>query len=263
MTPIKPYQLKSKIVLLVNFLLFTLLSFSTQAKEINKTFEIESGGNLVLETDGGSIKIDTHNKKEIQLSVKIKGKYQDEFNLDYKVENNTLNIIGKLERRNWSNTRTKFQLIVPKQFNLDLDTAGGSITISDLVGQVDARTSGGSIRVGNIEGDVKIKTSGGSITTEEIYGNIDAHTSGGSIRVKLTKQLKNDAELTTSGGSIVAVLPEDIKIDLYAATSGGRVSTDFDVDGKIKKRSIRGKVNGGGPEFRLETSGGSVSVKSK
>jgi len=39
------------------------------------------------------------------------------------------------------------------------------------------------------------------------------------------------------------------------------VSSEFSVDGEIKKRSIRGAINGGGPELVLKTSGGSVRIK--
>ena len=116
--------------------------------------------------------------------------------------------------------------------------------------------------MGNIKGDVEAHTSGGSITSEDIEGNINAHTSGGSIRVTMTKQITEDASLTTSGGSIVANLNDDIKIDIDASTSGGRVRSEFDVDGRVKKQSIRGEINGGGPRLKLRTSGGSVRINS-
>jgi hypothetical protein len=67
--------------------------------------------------------------------------------------------------------------------------------------------------------------------------------------------------LTTSGGSVTAYLANDIAVDLDASTSGGRVKSDFMVVGKIKKTSIKGTINGGGPDLKLKTSGGSVRIK--
>ena len=75
------------------------------------------------------------------------------------------------------------------------------------------------------------------------------------------QQPQEDASLTTSGGSITARLPSDVAIDIDASTSGGRVKSEFDVSGKVKKQRIRGKINGGGPELELHTSGGSVRVE--
>jgi hypothetical protein len=52
-------------------------------------------------------------------------------------------------------------------------------------------------------------------------------------------------------------------LDVNAKTSGGRVHTDFPVSisGEINKSSMRGRMNGGGPELYLRTSGGSIYLK--
>jgi hypothetical protein len=52
-------------------------------------------------------------------------------------------------------------------------------------------------------------------------------------------------------------------MDVNAKTSGGRVHTDFKValSGEISKRSMKGEMNGGGPELYLRTSGGSIYLR--
>ena len=108
---------------------------------------------------------------------------------------------------------------------------------------------------------MKLHTSGGSINTDAITGNIDAHTSGESIKVTINKQLTEDDKLTTTGGSITAYLISNIQLDINASTSGGRVKSDFKIDGKVKKMSVKGSINGGGPILILKTSGGSIKIK--
>lgn len=195
--------------------------------------------------------------------------------------------------------RVRFIVTVPEEYNLNLKTSGGSIRVSEIQGEVnartsggslsfeyvkgpvwgktsggsirlegcsgnvDVRTSGGSIRIGKVEGEVEAVTSGGSIHVKEVMGTINAHTSGGSMSATISRQPTDDCSLTTSGGSISVHLEEDIKVDLDASTSGGRVSTDFPItiQGQISKRKLKGKVNGGGPELRLKTSGGSIRIK--
>lgn len=241
-------------------------SFQSLAKDVRESFNVEAGGKLFLRTDVGKLIIETHSKDEVMLEVEISGENSESFKVESEVDGDDVRIIGKMtdrKGRGWNRSpKVAFRITLPKEYNLEVHTSGGSIDIEDLIGDVDAHTSGGSIEVGSITGNVKLKTSGGSITTEAVHGELDAHTSGGSIRVTMAQQLTQDAELTTSGGSITAYLVEDIKIDIDASTSGGRVRSEFDVDGRIKKQSIRGEINGGGPRLELRTSGGSVSIKS-
>jgi hypothetical protein len=147
--------------------------------------------------------------------------------------------------------------------NISGTTSGGSISIGEVVGESHIQTSGGSIHIRHAEGPVDAHTSGGSITVEEVMGAIEAHTSGGSVKALVSKQPDSDCRLTTSGGSITVQFSEDMNFDLDAKSSGGRVYTDFKVSisGTVEKESLRGQVNGGGPELYLRTSGGSIYLK--
>jgi hypothetical protein len=239
-------------------------SASLFAKTDTQTFDVELGGTLTVRTDAGSIDIRTHDQAVIELRVIVENREGDEFTYRHELSDGDLTVIGEIEgRNNWvRNLKVEFKLTIPTDYNVNLDTSGGSLEIEDLSGNINAKTSGGSISVGNIVGDVQLDTSGGSINTDTITGNLDAHTSGGSINVTVDKQLSEDARLTTSGGSITAYLIEDIQIDIDASTSGGRVKSDFTIDGRIKKQSVKGSINGGGPKLTLRTSGGSVRIKS-
>jgi hypothetical protein len=238
-------------------------SVSSFAGTQNEVIDVTPGGKLTIQTDVGSIYIKTHNQPTIELSVSVDGDNAEDFSFEHKVSDGDVTVIGEIDSSHrWvRNLRVKFELTVPKQYNVDIDTSGGSLSIEDIIGNVEARTSGGSINVGSITGEVRLNTSGGSINTETVSGNLDAHTSGGSINVTIDKQLTEDAKLTTSGGSITAYLMEDIQIELNASTSGGRVKSDFEVNGRVKKQSIKGDINGGGPKLTLKTSGGSVRIK--
>jgi hypothetical protein len=79
--------------------------------------------------------------------------------------------------------QVEFRLMVPRQYNLDLNTSGGSIDVDDLIGEARVKTSGGSLALGRIEGPVDANTSGGSIALRQAKGNVLARTSGGGITV--------------------------------------------------------------------------------
>lgn len=231
---------------------------------VDQSFKVKAGGTLYLDSDSGSVEVESHSAKTVIVEVQKWGENEEDFEVTVEQDGNDIKIEGdqKGSGSYWGrNAQVRYLIKVPSQYNVDVKTGGGSIEISDLNGVVEARTSGGSISLGKINGDVDVKTSGGSIRVDDVVGNIDAHTSGGSIRATISKQPTQDSKLTTSGGSITAYLAEGIAVDLNASTSGGRVKSEFDVVGKVKKTSIKGEINGGGPDLYLRTSGGSVKIK--
>jgi DUF4097 and DUF4098 domain-containing protein YvlB len=282
---------------------------------VKKSFNVKAGGTLSLDTDLGSIRVESEKGDTIHLEVIMKvgtsneskaREIFDDFELKFDRDGKDLRIEGDYKRKNslfsWATgkrLKVKFIITVPEKYNLDLRTRGGSIKISDIEGEVKAKTSGGSltfdyvkgtlwgktsggsinlegcsgnvevntsggsIRIGKVAGEVKAHTSGGSIRVKEVMGTINASTSGGSVSAYISKQPTGDCKLTTSGGSVTARLAAGIKVNVYAKTSGGRVHCDLPVTikGSMSKTKLQGKINGGGPELYLKTSGGSVRIK--
>jgi len=146
---------------------------------------------------------------------------------------------------------------------VDIETSGGSILIGDVEGDVRAVTSGGSINMARTKGNVTVKTSGGSIEIEDVLGRLEARTSGGSVHARLSSQPDGDCLLTTSGGGVTVYLAPDLAFDLNAATSSGRVKIDsaLGFQGEAGKRKAEGRLNGGGQELYLRTSGGNVEIR--
>lgn len=197
------------------------------------------------------------------------------------------------------NLSARHTLLIPNRYHLDVQTAGGKIHGEDIHGNVIANTSGGGIRFGRVNGDIKARTSGGGITVADVEGNVEVKTSGGSIQVgnvagnvaastsgggiklgavtgevqgstsggsisaELVAQIAQPLELSTSGGGIKLAVPGDFKADLDARTSGGGVDCELPIQGTIKRSSIAGQLNGGGPKVTLRTSGGSIKVSKR
>ena len=260
------------ILLASTALAFMAMSFSNNVfsksnnnnKVIEESFRVGAGGTLTIETDSGSIQVVSHNSDTVDVRVERKGKSRENMTISFDQDGDDVRING--DRKNtlgfsWGSSSVKFIVKVPSRYNVDLDTSGGSIAIAALIGEVEAYTSGGSIKLGKIVGDVNVKTSGGSIKVDDVAGAVNAKTSGGSIRVSMSRQPEHDSKLSTSGGSVTAYLKPGIAVDLSASTSGGSVSSDFSVNGSVRKTSIEGEINGGGPKLVLRTSGGSVRVE--
>ena len=200
--------------------------------------------NLELKTSGGSISIEN---LEGQVHSKTSGGSLQFGDIRGPVSGETSGGSIKIERCTGTSV---------------IKTSGGSIKIGEIDGDVEAKTSGGSIQIRRAKGSVNAKTSGGSIMVKEVMGPIIASTSGGSVSTYISRQPQSNCDLRTSGGNIEIYLFGDIAIDVDAETSGGKVVTDFPVtvQGELKRSVLEGKINGGGPELFLRTSGGHIKL---
>lgn len=288
--------------------------FGGMVKNWNESFEVEPNGNLIVEADIGSIRISTGGNNRIladieaEVDTRNEDKAQailDRFQVKFEQRDNSVIITLEYDRDGWSFLRhgDNFRSIdinvsVPVEYDVELSTAGGGISVEDLKGDIDAETSGGSlhfyrtdgpinghtsgggislnqcqgkidietsgggIEINQVDGVVEAHTSGGGIDIDDFKGSIDASTSGGGISASFIGQPEDDCQLTTSGGGIEIYLDKNANINIDAETSIGRVETDFPITlrGRIDKSSIRGEINDGGPEIYLRTSAGNIYI---
>jgi hypothetical protein len=293
--------------------LASLAAAQVQAEDITRSFDVQPGGLLEIDTDVGSIDIVTADVSTVTFDVRLRGGDAEEFTLDFSQSKDGVRLRGRAESRLMNNHHrdlsVRIKATIPKQFNLRLDTAGGSIDIGDLdgrvkadtsggsidlgvvsgrvrvstsggsieieeggedvmadtsggsitigkaAGRIDADTSGGSIRIGRGDGAIKADTAGGSITIKESFASVDASTAGGGVRVGFAGQPKRHSSLSTSGGTVTVYLAEGLSFDI-SARSGNVVSNDLDLDNASSEPGrLEGKLNGGGPELELRSSG--------
>ncbi len=175
-----------------------------------------------------------------------------------------MEVTGNIERdfRNLfgggNNLNVHYTITVPTEYNVELNTAGGSIEVGDLEGTAFTRTAGGSIRFGNIDGQVSAKTAGGSIELEGSRGDVELKTAGGSVSVG---RVIGDTDIETSGGSIYV---GECRGTLEARTAGGGITIEGATN-YVDARTSGGSVSVSfisQPErgSRLETSAGSIEV---
>lgn len=239
--------------------------------DLLQEFTVQAGGTLFLDSRSGPIEVTPWNEDMVRVEVLNSRGFEVEFEQrgnDVYVEADQEGLF-RLRSSNIS-----FNVQVPTNFNLDLDTGGGSIEVGNVNGNITADTSGGSISIGDVEsGDVSADTSGGSINIGDIGGDVYADTAGGSITVGETA---GDSELDTSGGSIRSgwvggTLDADtaggsIRLagsdqNLVAETAGGSISVERS-NGPVDVSTAGGSIDIGpvpGP-VKAETSGGSIEL---
>ena len=226
-------------------------------RTVEKTFTVQPGGTLRVETEGGSIRVEPAAGDRVEVAAREIIRADSEAEADKLLAKLELTIeqtgdkvnarahyprmAGWLASGSGAPVQVSFEVKVPAKFNAELYTSGGNLNVGDLTGKITGRTSGGDVRVGRIDGEVKLSTSGGNIALASATDDVELTTSGGDIRVKRTG---DEAKLRTSGGNIVI---EEAADEVHASTSGGDVTVGF--AGTLKDDS------------ELRTSGGGVRVK--
>jgi hypothetical protein len=166
----------------------------------------------------------------------------------------------------------------------DLESGSGDLRLARLTGDLHFQTGSGNVRgnhisgpargkagSGDIEieeigaGDVDIRTGSGNITVHGVNGGFRAEAGSGDIRGEGTPT--NMWSLRTGSGNVTLRVPSDLAFDVDISTSSGSVTMDHPVtttiQGRVQesRKSVVGKVHGGGPTISVHTGSGDIHVQ--
>jgi DUF4097 and DUF4098 domain-containing protein YvlB len=260
-------------------LLTSCATFAATEERITTNFSATAGGTLVVDVGLGSVEVTTNATLEVVVDTWRRVTRQDQAREERFLAENPVTIVQegntvtvrcshREERFGWfsgwfrgwgDRNEAKYTIRVPAQFNGRLNTAGGSIAVSDLSGAVAADTSGGALRFVRIHGPLRGNTSGGEIKVVDCVGDIKVDTSGGAINLAGgSGAFKGE----TSGGAIAV---ETFHGPVSVETSGGGIRIE-NVNGKVIGDTSGGPIMAILPapvpdDVKLSTSGGGVTVK--
>ena len=242
----------------------TCLAAAEAAAEdrIEKDLKLDPGGEFRLETDIGAVTVTGGPDSGAHVVITSRRKDLNEL-LTFRFDEgaNSVHIVAKKRHHNWFSDHgdgVQYEVRVPADTRVSVDTSGGAIKISGLRGHAKLDTSGGGIRVDNLAGDLDANTSGGSIHLTDVKGNVRVETSGGGIE---GRNLDGPVHAESSGGSIDL---EKVTGDLDAETSGGGIRI-VDAGGRVRADTSGGSIEasftkGNSKGGTLETSGGGIEV---
>ena len=236
-------------------------------QDIKGNFHVKPGGTLTVDSEIGTINVQTADKNEVEVVVtrEVEGKLDSiaqkalaDFEVTCAQNNSDIRIEGKFKRdrhywmKNGHPLRFHFQVTVPCQSNVDLKTAAaGAIHVGNLDGTVRAETSIGNIHLGEIQGAVWGRTGGpGKITLKGCQSDVDAESGIGNI------------ELVSVAGKVIAKTGGPGKVMLRDCQSDINVESGI---GNIELGSITGEViakTGGPGKIVLKECQSDVDVES-
>jgi hypothetical protein len=210
---------------------------------------------LNVETDVGSITVtgadvtDCNITAEITIKAQTKEtaqKLAEEVKVEHDSSGDTLTIKAvkptELKKRALV---VDFKITVPRHMKLNCSTGVGTVTVSDIEGQIEA-----SVNVG-------------SINCHAVVAELDLSSNVGSVTVKYTDTAPAacKANIITNVGSIEFTAPPQLSAQVHASTNIGSVKTakPITVVGKVGK-SIKGTIGSGEGKVLLKTNVGSIEI---
>ncbi|HET8676509.1 MAG TPA: hypothetical protein VFO63_12015 [Blastocatellia bacterium] len=206
----------------------TLSVEAYQARDVEKSFRVASGKKLIIELKtGGSFVIRGWDQDEV--SIRADGDDPQNFELDISEVSEGVRIYSRhLGTRRTYSSNLKFDVKVPRRFDVSVETMGGGVTIEGVEGEFTGKTMGGALDLANVKGSARLTTMGGNITL---------------------KNSELDGSLKTMGGK---VLFEDVTGDVKGSSMGGNV---------VYKNVTNREGKSTGEEVHISTMGGAINVE--
>jgi DUF4097 and DUF4098 domain-containing protein YvlB len=239
------------------------------------------------------------NEVSIRVITRGNSKKLQNYDVSFNQEGNTVTVKGEMKRKHfrffsdgWVDVQ--FEIGVPSKFNCNVSTSGGNIEIQKVSGRLEGETSGGNLEITDVSGSLEMSTSGGNVDLRRVTGTTNVETSGGNMQaddisgplklrtsggnidirnadgklhastsgghIRASVKQNQGIDLSTSGGDISIEIPRSTAANIHAETSDGSISCDLEYSGKIRDGRMDARINGGGEEIRLETSGGDIVI---
>ena len=222
----------------------------------------ELQSNPPLRQNGNSIRIDYVNINNISIDYEITVPEETAIRAHTGSGNQTIEgVRGNIELESGSGDLKLARLTGDMRFQ----TGSGNVRGRELAGPAKIKAGSGDIEIEETgAGDMEIRTGSGNINVSGINGGFHAEAGSGDIHGKGVP--KSMWSVRTGSGNVTLSVPPDAAFDVDVSSSSGTVTLGHPVtttvQGRIQemKKSVVGKVLGGGPMISVHTGSGDVAV---
>ncbi len=249
------------ITVLLTLVLSAFLALAPVAQgsvEFNQEFKAKPGQTIELNMkQGGSLEVEGWDKDLVQVICEARINDLEDWDIEIKEAGNGLKLKAQLKDKKNQSNNFIVRLMVPDEFNIKTESAGGHITIKGVTGEFRGSSGGGGITLHNVSGEARLKTGGGKIkiTDSDLDGRVSTGGGGGLVR-NVTGNVK-----ATSGGGIVSY--ENVRDSHGDLRGPGRMSTEGITAKTIMYTTAGGTIDlAEAPEGALvKTGGGNIGIR--
>ena len=215
--------------------------------------EIDDPG--LIEVDGGmngGVSVEGWNRDFVSVRARVWASASSMARAEELAEEVTLNVRGGRvsadgpdsgRRESWG---VSWEIMVPTDTDLDLETHNGGIDITGVDGRIAFRALNGGVHLIDVAGDVEGRTTNGGLEVELSGSSWD----GAGLDVQ------------TVNGGVTLRVPTNYSAELVTGTVNGGIELDFPVtvQGRLGRR-LAVTLGEGGPTVRATTTNGGVRLE--
>lgn len=216
---------------------------------------VSAKAGIRLQNIGGKVRADLRGSDfirgfDIRGGVELKGRGRD-----IELEN----VTGQVTiNGSYSGETVLRRLAKPLRF----DSPVANVRLEGLPGEL--RLSLNNLSLQNAAGPVEVRTRSKDVELAEIAGSIKVETDRGDVAVRQSSAPKAPIQVEVRSGNIDLALPAGAAFSLQAETVRGTVVNDFNPalqEAETGRGATLQGVFGAGPEIRLKTARGELSIR--
>lgn len=261
-------------------------SFSGRETIITKSFPLSAASRISINNPSGEISIESWDQPQAEVRViKRGGSRSDRRNTEiyYAAEGDNLKIRTATPTRG-RGVEVAYEVKLPRTLKLvTIESASGSVVISDLTSAVSVSTASGDVQLSDITGDITLNSASGDVSLSEIAGKIKASAASGSIALTdITGSVQANTasgdikavfesvtpgeplEFSTASGDVEVMFKSDINADLDIETIKGEIEIaekfQISLEKQIVGQRASGRIGAGDQRLKINTVNGDIKV---
>jgi len=252
--------MNARTIIIIGLTLTTALAASVAlaADEWTETIAVEPGQRIEVKARaGGSLEVEAWNRDSVRITCEDRTNDLSDYDFKLRETRSGLKFEAILTDDDIQNISLRIHLMVPREFDIDLESGGGGITIDGVTGTFEGRTAGGGITLTNVKGEADLKTGGGwiGISDSELDGKVSSGGGGA-----LVENVVGDVRVTSGGGNVEY---KNVRKDSGDLRAPGHLSAKGVNEGTVMYSSAGGAIRvKEAPEGAVvKTGGGNVTVR--
>jgi hypothetical protein len=227
-----------------------------ETAEWRKSYDLQPGGRVEISNVNGKISVEPAAGNTVEVVALKKAKAHSP-----EAAKQALDRVEILDQSTASAVRVETKYLGGENWFSSGATVEYTVRIPAGAVAKFSNTNGG-VELRGVSGRIDASTTNGGVVGREISGAIEASTTNGGVDVELAQVAEEGVRLTCTNGGINLRLPSTARASISASISNGNISTGGLPLETIEssRRRLEARLNGGGPQIRLEGTNGGIRI---
>ena len=179
--------------------------FAVSDSTFEKSYPARAGERLTLDLKtGASVHVSGWDEPTVRIRGTLSGLSWRGTVVEVERQSAGIRVVTTQERQRDGNSSTshRFEIQVPRRYDVQIESAGGEITISGVEGSFTGHTGGGELHLDHARGRASLTTGGGDIRVSD--SELDGRVSTGGGMVQLSR-VSGDLRGSSGSGPVIHV----------------------------------------------------------